>query len=95
MNIFEEYKDTVSEIYNQIHRITRMAFAKHLALFGQGYVPCIRKLFRSISMFLHYNHYMQSNAFNDDRFSEPPLELSNRKVKGQFSNLAGRFLYHP
>lgn len=90
MDIAVEYKDTAGVLHNQTHHITRVAFAKHLALSGQGYAPRIRKLIRSISMFFHYSHYLKSSAFNAGRFSEPPVELSDPTEKGQFSNLAGK-----
>ncbi|MBB5646680.1 hypothetical protein HDE70_002987 [Pedobacter cryoconitis] len=49
MNISVEYKDTPGVMHNQTHHITQVAFAKHLALSGQGYAPRIRKLIRSMS----------------------------------------------
>ncbi|MEO7214958.1 hypothetical protein [Mucilaginibacter sp.] len=90
MNISVEYKNTHGVVTNQIHHMSRLAFAKHLAIAGQGYAPAPRKLLRSVAMFLHYSYYTRSGAFNNDRFSEPPIELSDPTEKGQFSNLAGR-----
>ncbi|GAB3915919.1 hypothetical protein [Mucilaginibacter boryungensis] len=90
MNIAVEYINTHGVLANQMHRMSRVAFAKHLAIAGQGYAPTPRKLIRTIAMFLHYSYYTRSGAFNDDRFSEPPIELSDPTEKGQFSNLAGR-----
>ena len=90
MNISVEYKDTHGIISNQTHRMSRLAFAKHLAIAGQGYAPAPRKLLRTIAMFLHYSYYTRSGAFNNDRFSEPPVALSDPTEKGQFSNLAGK-----
>jgi hypothetical protein len=41
-------------------------------------------------MFCHYSSYIQRQAFNNNRFSEPPIQLSDPTEKGQFSNLAGK-----
>ncbi len=90
MNITVEYKDTAGTISNQTHNLTRIAFAKHLAIAGQGYAPRPQKLIRTIAMFFHYSYYIQRQAFNNDRFSEPPIQLSDPTEKGQFSNLAGK-----
>lgn len=90
MNITVEYKDTAGTISNQTHNLTRIAFAKHLAIAGQGYAPRPQKLIRTIAMFFHYSNYIQRQAFNNDRFSEPPIQLSDPTEKGQFSNLAGK-----
>jgi hypothetical protein len=90
MNIQVEYKDTTGTITNQTHRLTRLAFAKHLAIAGQGYAPKPQKLIRTLAMFFHYSSYIQRQAFNNDRFSEPPSQLSDPTEKGQFSNLAGK-----
>jgi hypothetical protein len=90
MNITVEYKDTLGVISNQIHSMSRLAFAKHLAVAGQGYAPVPRKLLRTMAMFLHYSYYTRPAAFNANRFSEPPTALSDPTEKGQFSNLAGR-----
>ncbi len=90
MNITVEYKDTTGTITNLIHNLTRIAFAKHFAIAGQGYAPRPQKLIRTIAMFFHYSNYLQRQAFNNDRFSEPPTQLSDPTEKGQFSNLAGK-----
>lgn len=90
MNIDVEYVDQAGTIHNQTHRLTRLAFAKHLAIAGQGYAPKPQKLIRTVAMFLHYSSYMHRQGFRDDRFSEPPIQLSDPTEKGQFSNLAGK-----
>jgi hypothetical protein len=41
-------------------------------------------------MFIHYQHYIQKKAFNNDCFSLPPNELSDPTEKGHFSNLTGK-----
>jgi len=53
MNITVEYKDTAGTISNQIHSLTRIAFAKHLAIAGQGSMPRPQKLIRTIAMFFN------------------------------------------
>lgn len=90
MNLTVEYKDTAGTISNQTHNLTRIAFAKHLAIAGQGFAPRPQKLIRTLSMFFHYSYYIQRQVFNDNRFSEPPIQLSDPTEKGQFSNLAGK-----
>lgn len=39
MNIAVEYIDQSGTTHNQTHRLTRLTFAKHLAVAGQGYAP--------------------------------------------------------
>ena len=90
MNIQVEYKNGAGTITNQTHRMTRLAFAKHLAIAGQGYAPRPQKLIRTIAMFFLYCNYIQRQAFNNNKFSEPPIQLSDPTEKGQFSNLAGK-----
>ena len=90
MKITVEYKDTAGTIFNQTHKLTRLAFAKHLGIAGQGYAPRPQKLIKTIAMFFHYSYYLQRKYFNNDQFSQPPIELSDPTEKGQFSNLAGK-----
>jgi hypothetical protein len=90
MNLEVEYKDQHGVISTQTHRMTRLAFAKHMAIAGQGYAPTPQKLLRTIAMFFHYSYYVQRHAFYNDHFSEPPIQLSDPTEKGQFSNLAGK-----
>lgn len=90
MNIEVEYKDASKKIYNQTHQMTRIAFIKYLAIAGQGYAPKPQKLIRMLAMFFHYFQYMQSKEFMDNKFSEPPIQLSDPTEKGQFSNLVGK-----
>lgn len=90
MNIQVEYKDAKGTINKRTRRITCLAFVKHLAIAGQGYAPRPQKLLRTLAMFLHYSSYIQLQAFNNDRFSEPPIQLSDPTEKAHFSNLAGK-----
>ena len=39
MNISVEYKDKTGVISNRSYFLTRLAFAKHLAIVGQRYAP--------------------------------------------------------
>jgi hypothetical protein len=41
-------------------------------------------------MFFHYSSYIQRQPFYNNRFSKPPIQLSDPTEKGQFSNLAGK-----
>lgn len=90
MNIKVEYKDPTGKITNQTISLTRLAFIKHLAIAGQGYAPRPQKLLRTIAMCFHYNYYFQKEAFYKNKFSTPPIKLSDPTEKGQFSNLAGK-----
>jgi len=84
-----EYIDRNNNVILQNHRLTRLAFAKHFGLAGQFFAPSLNKLFRSIGFFFIYSPYFQKNDFNNNRFSEPPIFLSNPTEKGHFSNKAG------
>jgi hypothetical protein len=90
MNILVEHIDTAGNTYHRVFQMSKLAFVKHLAIAGQGYAPKPQKLLRTIGMFFHYSYYIHSQAFNNDRFSEPPTPLSDPTEKGQFSNLAGK-----
>ena len=90
MNISVNHIDTKGTSHQRTFNMTHLAFAKHMAIAGQGYAPKPQKIFRTIGMFFHYSYYMQRQAFNNDRFSEPPQGLSDPTEKGQFSTLAGK-----
>jgi len=90
MNISVDHIDINGNQHSRTFRLSRLAFAKHLAIAGQGYAPRPQRLIRTIAMFFHYSFYMQRQAFYNDRFSEPPIQLSDPTEKGQFSNLAGK-----
>ena len=90
MDISVEYKDSTGAITNRIYRLTRLAFAKHLAIAGQGFAPKLNKLFRTVAMFFHYSNYLQRRSFDNNRFSLPPDQFYDPTEKGQFSNLVGK-----
>jgi len=90
MSISVEYKDTSGIISQQTYNLTRLAFAKHLAIAGQGFAPRLYKLLKTIGVFFHYGYYLQRQSFYNSRFSQPPTALSDPTEKGQFSNLAGK-----
>ncbi len=90
MNIDVEYKDNAGNISNRSYTMTRLAFAKHLAIAGQRYAPAPQKLVRTLAMFLHYSFYLQRQDFYNNKFSVPPVQLYDPTEKGQFSNLAGK-----
>jgi len=90
MNIPVDYIDTGGIRHNLNFNISRLAFAKHLAIAGQGYAPRPNKLFRTLGMAFHYSYYLQRHSFYENHFSEPPFQLSDPTEKGQFSNLAGK-----
>ena len=90
MNINVEHKDSAGNISSRSYTMTRLAFAKHLAIAGQRYAPMPQKFMRTIAMFLHYHLYLQRNDFYSNKFSVPPDQLYDPTEKGQFSNLAGK-----
>lgn len=90
MNIAVEYIDQNGTIHNQTHHLTRLAFVKHLAIAGQHYAPSSHKFLNTLASFVVYKYFIQRQEFNNDRFSEPPINLSDPTRKGQFSNLAGK-----
>ena len=90
MNILVEYKDTSGIISNRTYNLTRLAFAKHLAIAGQCYAPRPQKLIRTLGMFIHYSNYLQRQAFSNNHFSRPPRILSDPTEQGQFSTLTGK-----
>lgn len=90
MNIPVEYKDSKGVISTKNYKLTRLGFIKHLAIAGQGYAPKSQNLLRTIGMLLHYSYYIERTAFNNNRFSTPPLILSDPTEQGQFSTLAGK-----
>lgn len=90
MNIPVEYIDTTGRVSNRTYQLSRIAFAKHLAIAGQGYAPRPQKLLRTLGMFLHYSYYLQRQAFSNNHFSRPPRILSDPTEQGQFSTLAGK-----
>lgn len=92
MNLSVKYQDAAGVISTRNFTISRLAFVKHLAIAGQGYAPKPQNLLRTLGMLLHYSSYLQREAFNNNRFSEPPVGLSDPTEKAQFSNLAGKAL---
>ena len=90
MNIPVNYIDQNGNTQNLNYNLSRVAFAKHMAIAGQGYAPRLHKLLRIFSMFFHYMYYIQRDSFYNNSFSEPPIQLSDPTEKGQFSNLAGK-----
>lgn len=91
MNIPVEYLDPQGNIHNLNYQLTRLAFAKHMAMAGQGYILNPSKLIQAIAIMIQYSAYMQRRPFyQDNRFSEPPMLFTDPTQKAQFSNLAGK-----
>lgn len=91
MNIPVEYLDSQGVIQNRNYQLTRLAFAKHMAMAGQGFMINPKRLLRTLAMLVHYSAYMQRRPFyQNNRFSEPPALFSDPTEKAQFSNLAGK-----
>ena len=90
MNIDVDYIDTSGSQSVKSIYMSRLAFAKHMAIAGQRFAPKPKKLLRTIAMFLHYSYYIRRNTFYKNSFSQPPLLLSDPTEKSQFSNLAGK-----
>lgn len=91
MNIPVEYLDQHGNIHNLNYQLTRLAFAKHMTMAGQGYILNPGKLIKSLAKLVNYSAYMQRRPFyQNNRFSEPPMLFRDPTEKGQFSNLAGK-----
>lgn len=91
MNIPVEYLDPHGNIHNRNYQLTRLAFTKHMAMAGQGYISNPSKLIQAIAIMIQYSAYMQRRPFyRDNRFSEPPPLFTDPTQKAQFSNLAGK-----
>lgn len=90
MKLPVEYVDNTGKIHQQNYNMSRAAFIKHMAVAGQRYRITPSKFIRMVGMFMLYSGYIRLNAFNNNRFSTPPIELSDPTETGQFSNLAGK-----
>ena len=80
MNLDVEYIDQAGVVHNQTHRMTRLAFAKHLAIAGQGYAPKPQKLIKTLAMFLHYSSYTQQKRDNFLISLEKPLQIFSQNA---------------
>jgi len=85
-----EYKDGLGAITTKNYRMSRLTFAKHLAMAGQGYRFSPGLLSRTVGMFLHYGSYIQRASFARNHFSVPPGIFSDPTEKGQFSTVAAK-----
>lgn len=90
MNIAVEYIDKSDVTHNQTYKLSRIAFVKHLAIAGQHYSPSSQKFLNTLASLIIYKFFIQKKEFNNNRFSEPPTNLSDPTRKSQFSNLAGK-----
>lgn len=90
MEINVEYKNQLGHVSNLSIRMRYLALIKHLAIAGQAYSPSPSKLMRALGMLLHYKDYISYSAFNNDKFSQPHISLSDPTEKAQFSALAGK-----
>lgn len=90
MNIEVEYIDQLGITHKQTHRLSRLAFVKHLAIAGQHYAPRSHKFLNTLASLVVYKYYIRKQEFSNNRFSEPPTNFSDPTRKGQFSNLAGK-----
>jgi hypothetical protein len=90
MEIDVEVVDERGNIRNEIIHFSILAFLKHMAMAGQGFMPSVRKYTRMIGMFFHYIEYLSLQALNNSHLSEPPSVRRDPTEKGQFSNLVGK-----
>ena len=88
MDIKVEYKDKQGKVTNPKYSLSGLAFVKHLACAGMHYAPRAQKLLRIIGMFLHYNPYMQRQAF----YNNLQLVFQIQQRKGSFLILQVRQL---
>jgi len=92
MNIQVEYKDTAGTITNQTHRLTRLAFAKHLAIAGQGYAPRPQNLFGHLLCF-----FITAVTYNDKHltttdFQNHQFNYLTQQKKDNFQTLRAKQL---
>ena len=92
MEVEAEILDQGGEFGEDTISCSRLAFLKHMAMAGQGFMPSVSKYTRTIGMFFHYIEYLSSAALEASRFSEPPPERQDPTEKGQFSNVVGKAL---
>lgn len=85
-----ERRDNRGNITNQKIRMPWLAFIKHMAISGQGFVPSIKKFKRMLGMFFVYSDYLRYSDFQKSKFSKPPKILYDPTSTGQFSNIAGK-----
>jgi len=83
-------KDNNSVFTEQTIPITLLAFIKHFAIAGQGYLPNINKFKRTLGSFLLFEDYLKYSSFNGSYFSTPPPHRSDPTEMAQFSNRAGK-----
>jgi len=91
MNIKVEYKDSQGNITNQNYPLTYLGILKYLAIAGQGYMPTLKKFWRTLGMFLVYAEYLDICRFyNKNAFSIPVGYFYDPTEKNHFSNLIGK-----
>lgn len=69
---------------------SRLAFFKHMAMAGQGFMPSIQKYTRMVGVFFHYIEYFLPHALSNSHLSEPPPVRQDPTEKGQVSNVVGK-----
>lgn len=90
MRISVKYQDCNKQIHNFEKEISYLALIKHMAIAGQGYMPKVSKVMRSIGMFLTYSGYLDRAAFEKNHFSTPKEYGYDPTDKSHFSNLVGK-----
>ena len=90
MRLLVKRKDARGNITNQVIELPWLAFVKHMAISGQGYIPAIRKFWRMLGMFFLYSDYMGHPFNHNSSFSQPPVPLYDPTSTAQFSNIAGK-----
>ncbi|MBH8569265.1 hypothetical protein KB206_10245 [Microvirga sp. STS02] len=90
MKLTVYHTDAKKKTSTKLIYLSKLAFAKHMAISGQSFLPMPHKIMRTLGMFLHYNLYTRNFTKKSSRFSEPPTIFSDPTEKGHFSNLAGK-----
>lgn len=85
MNISVEYKDTAGTFSNRTYRMSRLAFAKHLAIVGQGYAPTPQKLYCYV--FSLQLLHTKAKQFTTTDFLNPQFNFPTRLKKDNFQFL--------
>lgn len=90
MKLKVERKDNRGNIIKLNIEMPWLAFIKHMAISGQGFIPSIRKFKRMLGKFFIYSDYLRYSSYQNSSFSKPPIFLYDPTSTAQFSNIAGK-----
>lgn len=90
MRIEIEHIDQVGHKRRRNVDVSYLAFLKHFAVAGQGYLPSVKRLLRVIGSSCWFLDYLSPRTFSAGRFGTPPPERYDPTAQSQFLNLAGK-----